>query len=280
MAFPEHRPRRLRRTPALRATRARDAPSPRRADRTAVRASRAAACASRSPRCPGSTRSLRRPARRGGRGARRPGRGRRDPVRDSRAQGRARLERRLRPGGDRAARARGASRAPCPSLVRDRRRVPVRVHRPRPLRRAARRRRRRQRRDAAAAGARAPSRTRRGRRRRRRAERHDGRARRRRSALRSTPRASTTTPILAYSAKYASAFYGPFRDAAGSAPGKRRPARATRWTRRTRARRCARSRLDVARGRRHGDGEARLPVPRRDRGGARALSTCRWPPTR
>jgi porphobilinogen synthase len=28
------------------------------------------------------------------------------------------------------------------------------------------------------------------------------------------------TPILAYSAKSASAFYGPFRDAAGSAPGK------------------------------------------------------------
>jgi porphobilinogen synthase len=28
-----------------------------------------------------------------------------------------------------------------------------------------------------------------------------------------------TTPIVAYSAKYASAFYGPFREAAGSAPG-------------------------------------------------------------
>ncbi len=28
----------------------------------------------------------------------------------------------------------------------------------------------------------------------------------------------TTTPIMSYSAKYASAFYGPFRDAAGSAP--------------------------------------------------------------
>ncbi|MEG1823037.1 MAG: porphobilinogen synthase, partial [Clostridiales bacterium] len=28
------------------------------------------------------------------------------------------------------------------------------------------------------------------------------------------------TPIMAYSAKYASAFYGPFRDAANSAPGK------------------------------------------------------------
>ena len=37
-------------------------------------------------------------------------------------------------------------------------------------------------------------------------------------------------PILSYSAKYASAFYGPFREAAGSAPafGDRRGA--TRWT--------------------------------------------------
>ena len=35
---------------------------------------------------------------------------------------------------------------------------------------------------------------------------------------RSTRPASTQTPILAYAAKYASAFYGPFRDAADSAP--------------------------------------------------------------
>ena len=48
--------------------------------------------------------------------------------------------------------------------------------------------------------------------------RHDGRARRRASAPRSTTRASRDTPILAYSAKFASAFYGPFREAAGSAP--------------------------------------------------------------
>ena len=54
---------------------------------------------------------------------------------------------------------------------------------------------------------------RRGGRRRRRAERHDGRARR------GDPRASCRqTPIIAYSAKYASAFYGPFRDVADSAP--------------------------------------------------------------
>ena len=50
------------------------------------------------------------------------------------------------------------------------------------------------------------------------------------------------TAILAYSAKYASALYGPFRDAAECAPQLRRPARRTRWTRRTRARRSTRPR--------------------------------------
>lgn len=39
----------------------------------------------------------------------------------------------------------------------------------------------------------------------------------------------TATPIMAYSAKYASAFYGPFRAAAGSAPPLG-TGRATRWT--------------------------------------------------
>ena len=53
------------------------------------------------------------------------------------------------------------------------------------------------------------------------------------------------TPIMAYSAKFASAFFGPFRDAADSMPafGDRR---GTRWTRRTptrpSARRCSMSR--------------------------------------
>ena len=51
-----------------------------------------------------------------------------------------------------------------------------------------------------------------------RAERHDGRARRRASAPRSTRTGSADTPILAYSAKFASAFYGPFREAADSTP--------------------------------------------------------------
>ena len=50
---------------------------------------------------------------------------------------------------------------------------------------------------------------------------------------------TAATPIVAYAAKYASAFYGPFREAAESAPafGDRAP---TRWIRRMRARRCAR----------------------------------------
>ena len=57
---------------------------------------------------------------------------------------------------------------------------------------------------------------RRGRRRHRRAVGHDGRAHRRdpRGARR---RGAQRTRILAYSAKYASSFYGPFRDAVGSA---------------------------------------------------------------
>ena len=59
---------------------------------------------------------------------------------------------------------------------------------------------------------------RRGRRRRGRAQRHDGRPGRRRSATSSTRRATPASPIVAYSAKYASAFYGPFRDAAESTP--------------------------------------------------------------
>ena len=52
-----------------------------------------------------------------------------------------------------------------------------------------------------------------GRRRHRRAERDDGRPGAARSAPRSTTRGYESTAILAYSAKYASALYGPFRDA-------------------------------------------------------------------
>ena len=69
-------------------------------------------------------------------------------------------------------------------------------------------------------------------------------------------------PIIAYSAKYASAFYGPFRDAAESTPefGDRRgyqmdPANA--------AEARARGRARPRGGRRHGDGQAGHPLPRR-----------------
>jgi porphobilinogen synthase len=50
------------------------------------------------------------------------------------------------------------------------------------------------------------------------------------------------TRIMAYSAKYASAFYGPFRDAVGSKPATwaRATRRSTRWTPATATRRCAR----------------------------------------
>ena len=58
---------------------------------------------------------------------------------------------------------------------------------------------------------------RRGGRRRRRALGHDGRAHRRGPRRRSRPDGHIHTRILAYSAKYASSFYGPFRDAVGSA---------------------------------------------------------------
>ena len=48
------------------------------------------------------------------------------------------------------------------------------------------------------------------------------------------------TPIIAYSAKFASAFYGPFREAAGLGARVRRPARLPDGPRQRRARRCAR----------------------------------------
>ena len=75
--------------------------------------------------------------------------------------------------------------------------------------------------------------------------RHDGRPGGPPSGPSWTSTAIETTPIMAYSAKYASAFYGPFRAAAGSAPSfgdrkgyqmdpttARRPSRSAPWTRR------------------------------------------------
>ncbi len=86
------------------------------------------------------------------------------------------------------------------------------------------------------------------------------------------------TPILAYSAKFASAFYGPFREAADSAPafgdrrgyqmdpGQRRGGRARGATRR-------------AGGRRHRDGQAGARLRRRDRARSSARPACRSPRT-
>ena len=71
---------------------------------------------------------------------------------------------------------------------------------------------RRHRRDPGRAGA-GPGR---GRRRHRRPVRHDGRPRRRDPRRRWRRPATQNVAIMAYAAKYASAFYGPFRDAVGS----------------------------------------------------------------
>ena len=50
----------------------------------------------------------------------------------------------------------------------------------------------------------------------------------------------TDTALMSYAVKFASAYYGPFREAADSTPASRRPAAAIRWTRAIRARPCAR----------------------------------------
>ena len=55
--------------------------------------------------------------------------------------------------------------------------------------------------------------------------------------------------ILAYAAKYASAFYGPFREAAGVGAAVRRPARLPDGPGQRRARRCAKSRSTSTRAR-------------------------------
>ena len=152
-------------------------------------------------------------------GARDPGRA---AVRDPGPQGRGGF-RRLRRRGNRAAgRARPEAGPAGPD--RDHGRLPVRVHVTRPLRRRSRRRCGRQRRDARAARQDRHL-ARRSRRRRGRALGHDGRPCGRRSGRSSTPRVTRELPIVAYSAKFASAFYGPFRDAADSAPCVRGPAR-------------------------------------------------------
>ena len=80
------------------------------------------------------------------------------------------------------------------------------------------------------------------RRRRRRAVRHDGRPDRRDPARARRGRVSSKTTIMSYAAKYASAFYGPFREAAGLDARFRRPPHLPDGSGQRRARRCARSR--------------------------------------
>ena len=149
-----------------------------------------------------------------------------------------------------------------PELRRDHRRVPLRVHLARPLRRRARRRHGGQRRDARAAAPRPRSRTpRAGADAVAPSDMMDGRV----GALRAQLDAEgySDLPIIAYSAKFASAFYGPFREAADSTPafGDRRgyqmdPANADEAVRE--------ALLDVGGGRRRGDGQAGAALPRRD----------------
>ena len=176
-----------------------------------------------------------------------------DPARHARDQGRP-----SRPAGDH-------------------RPLPVRVHEPRPLRRAARRTawstttptlellaRTAVSQAEAGADAVAPS------------DMMDGRVGALRAAL--DEHGLSETPIIAYSAKFASAFYGPFREAAGSAPQTGRPPRLPDGPRQ-RARGAARGRARRRRGRRRRHGQARAPVPRRDPPRARDAPTCRSPPT-
>ena len=69
------------------------------------------------------------------------------------------------------------------------------------------------------------------------------------------------TRILAYSAKYASAFYGPFRDAVGSAGNLGKQPSTYQMDRATATRPCAKWRW-IFRRRRHGDGQARHALSR------------------
>ena len=71
------------------------------------------------------------------------------------------------------------------------------------------------------------------------------------------------TPIMAYSAKYASAFYGPFREAADSAPS-RGDRRGYQMDPGQRARGAARGRARRRRGRGRAHGQAGAALPRRD----------------
>ena len=89
----------------------------------------------------------------------------------------------------------------------------------------------------------------RGRLRHHRAVRHDGWPRRRDPRARSTPAGFSDVQIMAYAAKYASAFYGPFRDAVGSSATLVGDKRTYQMDPQTATRRCARSSSTSPKGR-------------------------------
>ena len=223
----------------------------------------------------GQARLSARPRRRGGRAPGRARRRRRHPLRPARVEGCARL-RGIGRGRDRPGRVPADPRARAAARD-DRRHVPVRVHRPRPLRPARGRRRRRQRRRARPArrdrrepGAR--------RRRHRRAERDDGRPGRGdpRGARRRGLRADRDHG-LRLEARLG--LLRPVPRGGRQRAGLRRPARLPDGPRQ-RSRGDARDGARRRRGRRHparqaGAARARPRSPRRERG-----STCRSPPTR
>ena len=111
-----------------------------------------------------------------------------------------------------------------------------------------------------------------------RAQRHDGRPGRAPCATRSTRAGHTDTAILGYAAKYASAFYGPFREAVESSlEGDRRTYQLDPANRREGAREVA---ARHRRGRRHRHGQARDVLPRRARRRRGRPARCRSGPTR
>ena len=81
-------------------------------------------------------------------------------------------------------------------------------------------------------------------------------------------------PIMSYAAKYASSFYGPFREAAGSAPCVRRPALLPDGPAQ-RPRGHARMRARCGRGRGYPDDQARHALSRPDVPVQAAVPTCR-----
>ena len=87
------------------------------------------------------------------------------------------------------------------------------------------------------------------------------------------------TPILSYAAKFASVFYGPFREAAESAPqfGDRRSYQMDPANGREAMREIE---LDLRGGRRHDHGEAGHALSGPDLRRRASASTCPSPPTR